>query len=133
MVKCKDLGKLSLPFLWVYGRIFFTRGRGVVANMRPCQGRDRGFEPRRSRQSKETFTRGSFLLEDHWFEPRPYRMLRNRSRQSKKSVVKKDLFTTKMSLHPIGKPLPDCDRWFWLCTMPYLHYGSICPTHLPLH
>ena len=30
--------------------------------MRPCQGRDRGFEPRRSRQSKETFERGSFLL-----------------------------------------------------------------------
>ena len=47
--------KLSLPFLKVYGRIFFTRGRGVVANMRPCQGRDRGFEPRRSRQSKETY------------------------------------------------------------------------------
>jgi hypothetical protein len=24
--------------------------RGVAANMRPCQGRDRGFEPRRGRQ-----------------------------------------------------------------------------------
>ncbi len=24
-------------------------GRGVVVNMRPCQGRDRGFESRRSR------------------------------------------------------------------------------------
>ena len=23
--------------------------RGVAANMRPCQGRDRGFEPRRGR------------------------------------------------------------------------------------
>ena len=45
-----------------YGKILSTWGRGVVANMRPCQGRDRGFEPRRSRQSKETFARGSFDL-----------------------------------------------------------------------
>ena len=45
-----------------YGKILSTRGRGVVANMRPCQGRDRGFEPRRSRQSKETFARRSFDL-----------------------------------------------------------------------
>ena len=51
-----------LPFLMDYGKILTTRGRGVVANMRPCQGRDRGFEPRRSRQSKETFKRGSFVL-----------------------------------------------------------------------
>jgi hypothetical protein len=28
-------------------------GRGVAANMRPCQGRDRGFEPRRSRQTQK--------------------------------------------------------------------------------
>ena len=27
-------------------------GRGVVVNMRPCQGRDRGFEPRRSRRAQ---------------------------------------------------------------------------------
>jgi hypothetical protein len=25
------------------------------------------------------------LLEDHWFEPRPYRMPRNRSRQSRET------------------------------------------------
>jgi len=32
--------------------------------MRPCQGRDRGFEPRRSRQSKETYRLdGSFIME----------------------------------------------------------------------
>ena len=55
-------GKFPLPFLMDYGKILSTRGRGVVANMRPCQGRDRGFEPRRSRQSKETFQRGSFDL-----------------------------------------------------------------------
>ena len=54
--------KKALPFLEDYGKMLFTRGRGVVANMRPCQGRDRGFEPRRSRQSKETFTRGSFFI-----------------------------------------------------------------------
>ena len=44
--------------------MFSTRGRGVVANMRPCQGRDRGFEPRRSRQSKETFKKGLFLWQE---------------------------------------------------------------------
>ena len=32
-----------------YGKLLLVRGRGVAANMRPCQGRDRGFEPRRSR------------------------------------------------------------------------------------
>ena len=52
-----------------YGKILSTRGRGVVANMRPCQGRDRGFEPRRSRQSKETFVRGSFDLSRDWRSP----------------------------------------------------------------
>ena len=63
--KMRSSEKFSLPFFGDYGRIFFTRGRGVVANMRPCQGRDRGFEPRRSRQSKETFKRGSFLFSYH--------------------------------------------------------------------
>jgi hypothetical protein len=37
-----------------YGKLLLVRGRGVAANMRPCQGRDRGFEPRRSRQNKKT-------------------------------------------------------------------------------
>ena len=88
----RDEEKSSLPFSVDYGRIFLTRGRGVVANMRPCQGRDRGFEPRRSRQSEETFRRGSFFIVEIpvsmagiGFEPRPDRMLRDRSRQSEET------------------------------------------------
>ncbi len=36
-------------------------GRGVAANMRPCQGRDRGFEPRRSRKNDLHFS-GHFFF-----------------------------------------------------------------------
>ena len=38
-----------LTLKYGYGKLGRVRGRGVAANMRPCQGRDRGFEPRRSR------------------------------------------------------------------------------------
>jgi hypothetical protein len=44
---------IILTLKYGYGKLGQVRGRGVAANMRPCQGRDRGFEPRRSRW-KET-------------------------------------------------------------------------------
>ena len=46
-----------------YDKILVAWGRGVAANMRPCQGRDRGFEPRRSRQVK-ILRNGDFLIRD---------------------------------------------------------------------
>ena len=51
----------ALPILSEYDKILVAWGRGVVANMRPCQGRDRGFDTRRSRQAKkDSPKRGSF-------------------------------------------------------------------------
>src|SRR3990172_8309253 len=38
-------------------------GGGVVANMRPCQGRDRGFGSRRSRSDKTLDFSGVFFFE----------------------------------------------------------------------
>ncbi len=53
-----------------HDKLLTVRGRGVVANMRPCQGRDRGFEPRRSRQNpKEIAKAVSFSFEP----PGPHR------------------------------------------------------------
>ncbi len=41
---------MTLTVVRPYDKLSDVRGRGVAANMRPCQGRDRGFESRRSRQ-----------------------------------------------------------------------------------
>ncbi len=45
----KHIHIISLTENVSYDNILSVRGRGVAANMRPCQGRDRGFETRRSR------------------------------------------------------------------------------------
>ena len=37
-------------------------GCGVAANMRPCQGRDRGFEPRHSRTGERFQERSFFFI-----------------------------------------------------------------------
>ncbi len=41
--------------------MFFSGGRGVAVNMRPCQGRDRRFESGRPRQIKGTTPMGVVL------------------------------------------------------------------------
>ena len=43
----------SLTEIRLHDKLLSVRGRGVAANMRPCQGRDRGFEPRRSRLNQK--------------------------------------------------------------------------------
>ncbi len=48
------------------GKLLIVRGRGVAANMRPCQGRDRGFEPRRSRSNQKNPRTEDFFILRHF-------------------------------------------------------------------
>ena len=51
-----------LTLIYLYDKLIAARGRGVVVNMRPCQGRDRGFNPRRPRRNLEIFSRFFVLM-----------------------------------------------------------------------
>jgi hypothetical protein len=61
-VEMSPFGKFSLTQFMDHDKLFVVRGRGVAANMRPCQGRDRGFEPRRSRQTKKTTSKTKWFF-----------------------------------------------------------------------
>ena len=105
-----------LPILWEYDKIFVAWGRGVVANMRPCQGRDRGFDTRRSRQAKKRLSeKGVFLYRDRRYPQG--RMMSERHSKSWTQVTEKErvLYTEESDI--LSKNIISINRkhktWFF--------------------
>src|SRR3990170_3869891 len=83
-------------------------GRGVAANMRPCQGRDRGFESRRSRSDKTLDFSGVFL-----FESSPHRGDDIAPAPTKLSIFREFFYSNPVPTGGmISRPLRQNSRFF---------------------